>query len=207
MRKLVCPLAMFLATASSLNAGEADSFRVAGSTLYYDTETTGDDNEISDDHVDVMRKLLQTNDTIDTLSLNSGGGSVWAADEMSRIAVDFELKTVVAGKCSSSCVMIFLGGDDRKMERGSKIGFHSRDWSPTAIENYYEKWKEDERWETPFEFASWVYTDTRAEVYDDLSFLLSRGIDPLFAIKMLTPRNEMWYPTRAELLAVGILRD
>ncbi|MEZ5715291.1 MAG: hypothetical protein R3D85_09050 [Paracoccaceae bacterium] len=184
----------------------ARKFTVDGTTLIYDTETDAA-LEISNGDVDALRDLLRDNDGITTLRLNSGGGSVWAAKEMARIAIDFELDTEVDGECSSSCVRIFLGGDRRSMLRGSKIGFHSRSWSAGAVERYYDKWHEDEGWDTPFEFASWIYRDTWAEAYEDLTWSISRGVKAEFAVEMHAPRDTMWFPPRAALHDGGILRE
>ena len=199
-------VAAFVASGAAC-ASDAEDFTVSGSRLIFDTESNDKNHEISSGHVDIFLALLKQNPGITTLVLNSSGGSVWAGTEMGRIALDFELNTVVDGQCSSSCVMMFLAGGSRSMERGSKIGFHSRSWSPRSVETYYEKWREDENWETPFDFASWVYKDTRKEVYDDLIYILSRGVDPTFAIKSHAPRKEMWYPTRQELVAAGVLTE
>ena len=133
----------------------SDKFQLSGTTLVYDTESRAEIDEITNKDVDALRQLLRDNSEITTLQLNSSGGSVWAAREMARITIDFDLDTVVDGECSSSCVRILLAGQTRQMARGSKIGFHSRHWAPSAIEKYYDDWREDENWDSPFEFASW----------------------------------------------------
>lgn len=185
-------------------------FVINGDTLIYDTETnvSGDDAEIENDDVDQMRSLLRSNPGITTLELNSGGGSVYAGDEMARIIIDFGLDTVVSGECISSCVNVFLGGNARRMMRGSKIGFHQRYWSEKSIKKYYDRWHEDENWETPFEFTSWVYEDTQAETYEDLMYIVSRGVEPGFAIRTKRVNNDdEWFPSREELVKAGVLRD
>ena len=42
----------------------------------------------------------------------------------------------------------------------SDIGFHAGWWAADSIEDYYNSEKKDEVWETPFDFASWLYEDT-----------------------------------------------
>jgi len=109
---------------------------------------------------------------------------------------------------SSSCVNIFLGGAARRMQRGSKIGFHQRHWPVEAMEAYYESWREEKGWETPFDFASWVYRDTQSETYADLSYMIARGVDAGFAVetKKVIATDE-WFPSRIELVEAGVLRD
>ena len=51
-----------------------------------------------------------------------------------------------------------------------------------------------------------MYLDTQQEVYANLRYLISRGVDPAFAIETIRdPQAEVWRPTRAELLAGGVL--
>ncbi len=205
MRFIYTLIGILVASVAVAQTDAEKDFRIEGNVLYFDTETSSAIGEISSSHVEVMLGLLKQTPSIEVLELNSDGGSVWAGQEMSRIALDFELTTRVNGECSSSCVLIFLAGVSRTLERGSKIGFHSRNWSASSIERYYEKWRDEENWQTPFQFSSWVYEDARAEVFHDLEYLMSRGIDPVFAVKTLSPRKDMWYPTRGELRGAGIL--
>jgi len=84
-------------------AAEADpgaaKFRVEDATLIYDTEQAGlgDDAEITTDDIDRLLTILRDTPGIETLRLNSSGGSVYAGDEMARIVIDFGLDTEVAG--------------------------------------------------------------------------------------------------------------
>ena len=218
MTHLACPLLLLClnlpafpgqpAYAGTAEAeAEASKFSVLGETLLYDTENAGAEAEITTEDADTMRDLLRANPGITTLRLNSGGGSVWAAREMARIILDFELDTDVDGECSSSCVRVFLAGQKRTMQRGSKIGFHSREWTPDAVESYYNNLREDKGWDTPFEFASWIYRDTYAEAYEDMTYAMSRGVAAAFAVEMHAPRDTMWFPDRTELHGAGLLRD
>ena len=183
-------------------------FHVEAETLVYDTTNPGEGEEtgITSDDVDRLLDLLRGNNNLTRLQLNSGGGEVYPARQISDIVVDFELDTHIHGDCDSSCVTIFLAGQNRTMSRGSRIGFHQTFWSADNIEAYYNREREDEGWETPWEFASWMYLDTQQEVYDHLIYMMDRGVDPGFAVKSIRGANsEMWRPYRSELLAAGVL--
>lgn len=210
MRALV-PAILLAQIATAVGAGETavaetPKFRVADTILVYDTENTGEDGEIAPEDVDALRSALRAHPQIATLRLNSAGGSIWAAEDMARIVTDFGLATEVDGECSSSCVTVFLGGAKRTMTRGSKIGLHSRWWAPEDVQNYYEQNRAAERWTSPFDFGSWIYQDTQAEIYGAMSWIVSRGVDPAFAIEMYAPRDAMWYPDRSALEKAGVLR-
>lgn len=179
---------------------------VDGAVVVFDTESGQQDSEIELEDVTLLRDALRSHPTVTTLRLNSSGGSIYAAEELSRVVSDFELDTEVDGRCTSSCVTVFLAGERRSMTRGSAIGFHARWWSPEDIQTYYEDNKDDEGWTTPFALASWIYEDTQAEIHRALVYVISRGVDPRFAVEMHAPREQMWYPSRAELEAAGILK-
>jgi hypothetical protein len=185
-------------------------FRLEGPVLVYDTETApeGVSDDMAEDDVAALIALLRANPQVTTLALNSGGGSVWAGDRMAEVVIDFELDTHVNGECISACVTVFLGGARRTMSRGSRIGFHQISWAPDSIRRFYESEREGERWDTPFDFAAWLYADTQTEAYQRLSYMVSRGVDPMFAIETLrTPTSETWVPWRARLRAAGVLTE
>lgn len=184
-------------------------FRVEGDTLYYDGEAARDpkNTEIETEDVDEMLALLRANEGITALWLNSVGGGVWAGQEMARLVMDFDLDTRVSGECSSSCVTVFLAGKVRTLERGGKLGFHQRSWAAEAMQSYFDAWRQDEGWETPFDFSSWVYEDTQSEIHKEMTYMISRGVDPVFAIETKRMRSTIWFPTRAELLAAGVLHE
>lgn len=196
--------------ASPVAAREATpKLYVDGETLVYDT-TNGHDghSDIEREDVEVLRALLQAHPEVSVLQLTSSGGSVWAAQIISDIVIDFGLDTRVDGDCDSSCVTIFLAGKNRTMTGGSRLGFHQVQWSADNIQEYYEREANDFGWTTPWEFAEWMYLDTQQEVYRTLNYMVSRGVDPAFAIQSIRkPDGSMWRPYRAVLRAAGVLTE
>lgn len=187
-----------------------EKFSLDGGVLTYDTETVvkGDDAEITNDDIDALRDILSGHPDVTELRLNSSGGSVYAGEEMAWIVIDYGLDTVVSGECVSACVDVFLAGERRRMMLGSKIGFHQRSWSPDSVKNYYDSWSEDEGWDTPFDFGSWIYEDTQSEIYEHLSYLVERGVEARFAIETLrVEAGGEWYPSRLKLISAGVLRE
>lgn len=192
-------------------AGEPVSgkFKIDGSDLIYDSdEAIGDAiPEITGRDVEDLRAILQANEAIETLQLTSGGGSLWAGKEMAHIVIDYTLDTVVERECSSSCVIVFLAGDSRIMTGGSKLGFHLNSWSAEGLQSYYKGWREDQGWDTPYDFGSWLYRDVQIETHAELTYMIERGVDPAFAIETKRARGAMWFPRREELEAAGVLRE
>lgn len=208
---LAAPLTLLCLAAPALALDPTSSrLKVKGETLYFDTENAADTEagEIVTEDIDLFREVLQANPQVTELMLNSGGGSIYASSEIAWIVTDVGLNTTVDGECVSACVDIFLAGDRRRMTLGSKIGFHRRSWSPDSVESYYEDLREGQGWDTPFVFGSWIYEDTQREMYEYLSFMVSRGVDAGFAIETLqVDSGDEWYPSRLEMSAAGVLRE
>lgn len=183
-------------------------WEVNGSILVYNTEHKGSDSGIERSDVDRLRALLRDNPAIEVLSVNSTGGGLYAALDMGNIVIDFELDTVIDAVCESSCMYLFLAGEKRTMARGGRVGFHRISWSAESIESYYDRNREEEGWDNPFEMTSWIYEDTQLEIYEILSFMVGRGVDAGFALQTFkASADEMWSPYRPALLAAGVLTE
>jgi len=205
-----CFASLVLVLSTALALAQDSKFQLDGTTLIYDSTTPGEgeseDIEIED--VDVLLQHLRENEQITTLQLNSNGGDVWSATRMKDIVIGFGLDTHVDGVCESSCITVFLGGTKRTMSRGSVMGFHQVYWSAASMERYYNRHREAENWDTPFAVSEWAFMDTQSEVYAHLSFMLSRGVDPEFAIRSIRrPDASLWRPYRLVLLGAGVLTE
>ena len=203
MRTLLIALLMSFVT----NA-VADPFTVNGTTVLYDTINSEVTEEIDYGHAETLLEILKANENIEMLILNSEGGLIEAGYDIADIVIDAELNTHVDIICESACATVFLAGKKRSLELGAKIGFHSSYWAAEDIHEYFTSKKDIMGWETPFEFASWLYEDTQAEVFSDFEYLLERGVNAQFAIRTLKASSDsMWYPRRAELEAAGVLTE
>ena len=201
---------LFLVSAASAKETLPQKFSLQGKTLVYDTETDikGAQAEMTEEDVSHLREILKKSPEVTELQLNSVGGSVYAGEEIAGLVLEYGLDTLVDGTCISACVDVFLAGGRRRMTLGSSIGFHQRNWPSEAVHKYYRSERKRRRWATPFEFGSWIYVDTQSEVYEHLSYMVTRGVDPGFAIETLrTDPDGEWYPSRLRLIAAGVLRE
>ena len=197
---------LFALSILSASFAHAEPFKLENNVLFYSTGDGTEVLEIDWGHEEELLKILRKYKEIDTLILKSEGGIVEVADKMADLVIDSELNTFVEENCESACVTIFLAGKNRIMEIGAKIGFHASWWPADNIQSYYQNNKEDKDWETPFEFASWLYEDTQKEIFKQFEYLLERGVQPDFAIQTLKAESDgIWYPRRRELLDGGIL--
>ena len=194
--------------ASGLPAFANEKFSIDGDTVIYDTENLDEEAEISSSDVDDLRDLLRANPEVTRLALNSAGGGYFAGLNLGRLVADFEIDTHIINECSSSCFYVFLGGVNRTMARGAELGLHHTSWSAESIEGYFEDEQESSGWANPFDMTEELYIETQMELYDELIFVVSRGVDPEFAIESIRVRRDgLWYPTRQKLRAAGVLTE
>lgn len=207
-----------------LSAGTAMAeprFRIDGDVLVYDTAnpvdatviTDGTDpadtvGEIAYEDVGVLRSVLDRNaDRIRTLRLTSDGGYIEAAYEMADVIIDYGLDTEVQGECASACAVLFLAGDGRRMLRGGRIGLHPSNWSVDSLRGYYQDLQSDYGWEDEFAFAEWVYREGQRDANKLIDYMVDRGVAAGFAVDVVNRGiGTMWYPTRTEMEAAGVLR-
>ena len=196
---------------ANLAWADEQRFRIEGKTLFYDTDIIVDkeddiEGDITWEDVDKIETILSENE-IRLLNINSIGGYISASYYLADLVIDYDLDTNVSGSCESACTTVFLGGNQRTVDRGSRVGFHQSYWGAEAIEDYYNKSREEEGWQTPFEFASWLHQDTQDEILTDLEYLIERGVSAAFAIKTLqASSDDMWYPRRKQLEKAGVIK-
>jgi len=71
-----------------------------------------------------LGKLLETHPEIRVIHLNSQGGRMPEADALRNLIQQHGLTTYTSGSCSSGCTVAFLGGRERWLGEGARLGFH-----------------------------------------------------------------------------------
>lgn len=128
---------------------------------------------------------LDNNKDIQTVSLSSSGGNVFAARAMALKIAELGLNTHVDKDCFSACTLIFLAGKDRTIGKTAQLGFHS--------------------YATNLVITS-VTLDIQEQTNKDKKYLMSRGVSNDFIQKAYsTPSVKIWIPTQQELQDAGVL--
>lgn len=231
----VAGLIMLIETGSAF---ASDRFSIEGKVLIYDTtfppETVaegifpesqsqqsekastavasddGDEDSYSVEYSDVsiFREILAERSNIEAVKLTSDGGFAGAGYQIGRIINDYGLDTVADRDCISACTFIFLGGKNRSMTKGSRLGFHHLNWSLANVTEFYESMHEEMGWKDPLEFAEWAYRDGQRDANVLLSYFVTAGVSPDFALDILEHGDERtWYPDRNTLEVANILRS
>jgi hypothetical protein len=182
-------------------------FNIEGERLIFDGDVERDGYD-GIDYADAqdLRKLLRDNPNIKLLELNSDGGVGPAALEMAVAVKDSGVDTLVTENCVSACTLIFLAGENRTLARGARLGFHSGSWARDNMKDYYDEMREANGWLDEFAFASWAYEEGVRDFNKHLEFMVARGVDVQFIIRIAYVNfYDVWYPTRDELVTFGVI--
>jgi hypothetical protein len=129
-----------------------------------------------------VAEVLNGHPEVTTLKVNSGGGRLYEAEQISALVSRKGLDVVVSGECSSACTIILLSGKLRALEADAVVGFHRPDFpGMTTVE--LDK-----------------MADQLGDAYERL------GLPWRFVRRVLqVPPNDMWYPEEEELFKVEVL--
>lgn len=137
--------------------------QIEGPTTFYKLQNRGEILQILGDiepgFSSQLRKILENNPLITTISLGSGGGAVYEALEAGRLIRSKNLDTMLWNNCYSACPLVFAGGKNRTI------------WSPYPYLGFHK-----------------VYTKSGAaplhsQVYRDIAgYLTEMGIAPHFVL-------------------------
>lgn len=134
-----------------------------------------------------LRQRLAQYANINTVHLNSLGGSIYEARGVAQLIIEQQWDTVVTQECSSSCTTAFVAGGKRTLLPGAKLGFHQY------------------RLEATYAMPNQQKSINKAQ-QKDLAFFRTRGLSHEFLDKVFqTSHDEMWYPEHSELLTAGVI--
>jgi hypothetical protein len=131
-----------------------------------------------------LRSALNDNPAVKVLHLTSNGGNVYFARQMQYLVRDRGLITVVDAHCYSACAFVFLGGVERYLVPGAKLGFH----------------RESAPGQSPAEINAIEESDAQA--------MHAMGISSTFVDKVFsTPSSDIWVPSADELKQAHVITD
>jgi hypothetical protein len=127
-----------------------------------------------------IARVLEATPAVTTIVLSSNGGRLAEAKAIAEIVKARAMNTYVDDKCISACTFIFIAGKDRAAYAKARIGFHAPS-TPGTDRNLAEGSRQ---------YARDVYRSA------DL---------PDWFIKRALADQEIWYPTREELIRARVL--
>lgn len=132
---------------------------------------------------DTVRRALDLHPSVRRVVLAGPGGRIGTAFEINRMIRNRRLATRVESGCASACTIAFLGGNERSIAPGGRLGFHQGSFPGLGPNDLYESNRDMRR------------------------FLVASGVTPEFAQRVIdTPPDEIWTPTPQELLAGRVVQ-
>jgi hypothetical protein len=123
-----------------------------------------------------LARALDANPGVRVVHLNSPGGLVGEGREMSDLIRGHLLITTSDRYCFSACTLAFLGGRERYLAPGARLGFHG-EFSAIADDSHVQ-----------------------AVQHQDMVMMLSLGIASDFVDKAFAaPKDQIWMPSTDEL--------
>lgn len=131
---------------------------------------------------DEIQKILDAVPGATSLVLQSNGGRLLEAQQLARAIRDRNLDTYVENQCLSACTFVFLAGKDRAATPNARIGFHQPSFPGLDAD------------------AQRLMTQSMMDIYR------TAGLPESFIQRIgKTPPEDMWYPTREELIASNVI--
>lgn len=132
-----------------------------------------------------LRNLVAVHPGIRHLRLESHGGYISEARGAVTVLRAQGIATHVEGHCASACALIFAGGADRSLGPEARLGLHGYALRRDGL---------------------FGMVDPVAEMQRDLAIYRAQGLDESFVARLADlPQLPMWYPTRDELRAAGMV--
>ncbi len=132
-----------------------------------------------------LKDQLEANPNVEQITLSSTGGNIFEARGLAKTIKQNGLSTLVVSECSSACTTAFIGGAERQVAPGGKLGFHQY-----RIDADYAVLK----------------ADPAREQNRDRAVFLQSGVADWFVEKMFaSDASEMWFPELSELLEANVV--
>lgn len=184
-------------------SAEGEFFKIRGHQLFFDTEKAPPG---WDGLGEQFNDMLMLNPEVSEIVLAGPGGDFHTALDMLDVIRLYELNTLVEEPCRSACALLFLGGVERRIASGGRLGFHRVSWRKHDSTLFYRRSIKGLGNNDVQPYQEWIFEDGEEQAATLLEEFTQTRVTPEFIIKVLrTPSTEMWYPEFGELLYSGVI--
>lgn len=195
-----CSMGLLLAT--GVTGEESQRLHRQNNAIFYNGDLEGD---LQPD-ADVVRGMLNAESGIDRIVLTGSFTLTTDALDVARVIDDFGLTTEIRDQCTDACLYMFVAGKERILAKGAKIGLRRRTIDASTVKEKFDTRKARYGWEDEFGQAVMLYDIGQSDMRWALLYLMDHGVTLEFGLKVFaTPREDMWWPTRQELVEGGVI--
>lgn len=196
-------LAFALVFLGAVAAHADERIALVGSAIRYDGSIVGGDIERD---ANVLREMARANPEVTKVILTGDFHMTGYALDVAHAIEELGLSTEIVGKCEDACIYIFVGGKERVLGDGAKLGLRRRVVEVAYLRDVYPEQALQYGWADEFGQAAMMYDRGQSDMRWALLHLLERGVTLDFALRIFaTPREDMWFPERAELVEGGVV--
>lgn len=205
MRISALASAFVVCSIGPLLAGER--ITLEGTAIHYDGSVAYPEGEdaIRQD-ANAIRELVRGNPDISKIVLLGDFPMTGFALEVATVIEEFGLSTEIVDECTNACLYMFAAGKPRVLGDGARIGLRRRMMDAAHLREVYPEDAQKYGWADEFGQGAMMYDRGQSDMRWALLHLVQHGISLDFALKIFaTPREDMWWPTRAEMIAGGVV--
>lgn len=196
-------LAVLFAVMSVGSVQADERIALVGSAIRYDGSVAGGDIE---QDANVIREMARANPEVTKVILTGAFHMTGYALDVAHAIEDLGLTTEIVGECTDACVYIFVGGNKRVLGDGAKLGLRRRVVDVGYLRDVYPEQALQYGWADQFGQAAMMYDRGQSDMRWALMHLVEHGVTLDFALRIFaTPREDMWWPGKAELVEGGII--
>ncbi len=196
-----------LAAANSAHADDKLRMIVDGSKIIFDGDVAPEDGDegFAEDYPRLL-ELAAANPDVSTIVLTGSFPGTGYAMDVARGIEGLGLATEVVGECTDACVYMLVAGKQRTLGKGAKLGLRRMTIKASRLRERFEKDQAAYGWQDEFGQAAMTYDMGQSSMHMALQYLTDHGVSLDFALRIFaTPREDMWWPERAELVEGGVL--
>ena len=135
-----------------------------------------------------VKEMLDQHPQVAAVILDSEGGQIYEGRGLAMLFTERGLDTYSFSGCSSACSTAFIGGINRFLGAGAKLGFHQYRLDSEIILQFYK------------------FYDLDIEQKKDLEIYRAKNISSEFLKRAFeTPSGGMWYPDTQTLIDAGVI--
>jgi hypothetical protein len=188
-----------------LQAAEDLRMLVDGSKIIFngDLPPANGDDGFAVDYPHLL-DLAAANPDVSTIVLTGSFPGTGYAIDVARGIEGLGLATEIVGECTDACVYMFVAGKQRTLSNGAKLGLRRMTIKASRLRERFEKDQAAYGWQDEFGQAAMVYDMGQSSMHMALQYLTDHGVSTDFALRIFaTPREDLWWPSREELVQSG----
>ena len=192
---------------NALYASDAQRMVVDGSAIVFKGDVAPEFGEdgLADDYQHLL-DLAAANPEVTKIVLTGSFPATRFAVEVARGIESLGLATEIVGECTDGCVYMFVAGKQRTLGKDGRLGLRRMTIKASQLREQFEYDQAYYGWQDEFGQAAMVYDLGQSSMYWALQYLIARRVSLDFALRIFaTPREDMWWPEREEMVVGGVL--